>query len=63
MKIDVVVLTETVLFLQIELKLKANTCFGQLGTHHQAQYEEYRKGIFTALITDLRSQLYNRNVM
>jgi hypothetical protein len=35
-----------------KLKLKLFACFGQLGSHHQAEYEEYKKGIFAAAIID-----------
>jgi hypothetical protein len=39
-------------FLQLKLKLKSATCFGQLGSLHQVEYEEYKKGIFSAAVID-----------
>jgi hypothetical protein len=32
--------------------------FGQLGSRHQAEYEEHENGILTAAVTELRSHIY-----
>jgi hypothetical protein len=36
---------------------------GQLGSHHQFVYTEHKKGIFTAAITGLRSEMYCKKTM